>query len=102
MYCLARLHRRRKRFAQAGTGTRCALTTLVGDAEFPTQVIQRTRAACDRHVGAGSVAQRAETEAGVADMASDHRPDTYGEQLWNYFARSYPELMERHYPAADR
>ena len=57
-------------------------------------------AASDRHVGAGFMAQRAETEAGVADMSSAHRPDTYGEQLWNYFARSYPELMERHYPAA--
>ena len=44
----------------------------------------------------------AETEAGVTDMASGHRPDTYGEQLWNYFARSYPDLMERHYPAAQR
>ena len=21
----------------------------------------------------------------------------YGEQLWNYFARSYPELVERHH-----
>ncbi len=42
------------------------------------------------------MAQRDETDAGVADMASRHRPDTYGEQLWNYFARSYPNLMARY------
>jgi hypothetical protein len=22
----------------------------------------------------------------------------YGEQIWNYFVRSYPELVARHYP----
>ena len=28
---------------------------------------------------------------------------TYGEQLWNYFVRSYPELVARHHPdVADR
>ena len=36
--------------------------------------------------------------AGVGDMRSTNRPDTYGEQLWNYFARSYPDNMARHYP----
>ncbi|MEZ5257046.1 MAG: 2-oxoglutarate and iron-dependent oxygenase domain-containing protein [Ilumatobacteraceae bacterium] len=57
-------------------------------------------AASERHRGAGFMAQRNETDSGVADMASTQRPDTYGQQLWNYFARSYPELMERHYPGA--
>lgn len=57
-------------------------------------------ASSERHAGAGFMAQRDETDSGVADMASSHRPDTYGRQLWNYFARSYPELMERHYPGA--
>ena len=37
--------------------------------------------------------------AGLGDMRS-RRPDTYGEQLWNYFARSYPDNMARHYPRA--
>ena len=23
---------------------------------------------------------------------------TYGQQLWNYFTRSYPELVRRHHP----
>ena len=22
----------------------------------------------------------------------------YGEQLWNYFVRSYPDLVQRHHP----
>ncbi|MGB0114655.1 MAG: 2-oxoglutarate and iron-dependent oxygenase domain-containing protein [Ilumatobacteraceae bacterium] len=51
-----------------------------------------------RHRGAGFMAGRDETDAGVGDMQSTHRPDVYGEQLWNYFARSYPENMSLHYP----
>jgi isopenicillin N synthase-like dioxygenase len=54
-------------------------------------------AASPRHAGAGFMASRDETEAGIADMASRYRATTYGEQLWNYFARSYPELVARHY-----
>lgn len=54
-----------------------------------------------RHAGAGFMAQRDETEAGVGDMQSRCHPRTYGEQLWNYFARSYPEHVARHWPAAD-
>jgi isopenicillin N synthase-like dioxygenase len=54
-------------------------------------------AASPRHAGAGFMAGRHETAAGVADMASDHKPSVYGEQLWNYFARSYPENMALHY-----
>lgn len=53
-----------------------------------------------RHAGAGYMAQRDETQAGVGEMASPHHPDLYGEQLWNYFARSYPENVARHYPDA--
>jgi isopenicillin N synthase-like dioxygenase len=55
-------------------------------------------AASPRHATAGFMAQRNETEAGIGDMQSAHRPDTYGEQLWNYFARSYPTNMALHYP----
>ena len=54
-------------------------------------------AASPRHAGAGFMAGRQETAAGIADMASDHKPSVYGEQLWNYFARSYPENMALHY-----
>jgi len=54
-------------------------------------------AASPHHAAAGFMAGRAETESGVGDMASTHRAGTYGEQLWNYFARSYPDNMARHY-----
>ena len=53
--------------------------------------------ASPRHAEARWMASRAETEAGVGDMGSGHRPATYGEQLWNYFSRSYPENMAHHY-----
>ena len=49
------------------------------------------------HAEAGWMALREETEAGVGDIASAHRPGTYGEQLWNYFSRSYPDNMARFY-----
>lgn len=49
------------------------------------------------HSDAGFMARREETEAGVGDIASTHKPATYGEQLWNYFSRSYPDNMARFY-----
>ncbi len=55
-------------------------------------------AASPRHTNAGFMAQLDEVAAGVADMASAKHPETYGGQLWNYFSRSYPENMRRHYP----
>ena len=54
-------------------------------------------AASPHHAGSRYMARREETEAGVGAMASDYRPSTYGEQLWNYFARSYPDNVARHY-----
>ena len=32
---------------------------------------------------------------------TNNRPDVYGQQLGNYFSRSYPETMRRHYPDAE-
>ena len=69
------------------------LTTLSLSPEFTEAV-----AASPRHAKAGFMAQHAETEAGVGDMQSPHHPDVYGEQLWNYFVRSYPDNVRRHYP----
>ena len=54
--------------------------------------------ASPRHRDAGVMARREETRAGVGDMQGRHRPATYGEQLWNYFVRSYPDNVARHYP----
>jgi isopenicillin N synthase-like dioxygenase len=49
------------------------------------------------HRTAGFMARKEETEAGTDDMASDRPAATYGEQLWNYFERSYPANMARHH-----
>ncbi|WP_419918178.1 isopenicillin N synthase family dioxygenase [Candidatus Poriferisocius sp.] len=54
-------------------------------------------AASPHHRTAGFMASIVETESGVGDMASSHRPSTYGEQLWNYFSRSYPDNVAHHY-----
>ena len=57
-------------------------------------------AASPLHANAGFMARKDEIEAGVGDMRSTHRPAVYGEQLWNYFVRSYPDLVAEHYPDA--
>jgi isopenicillin N synthase-like dioxygenase len=54
--------------------------------------------ASPRHANAGFMAPKEELANGVGDMASDHRAAVYGEQLWNYFARSYPDVVSEHYP----
>jgi isopenicillin N synthase-like dioxygenase len=54
-------------------------------------------ATSERHSRAGFMARKEETESGVGDMLSDHRASTYGEQLWNYFSRSYPANMALHH-----
>ena len=51
-----------------------------------------------RHTNAGFMARAEETEAGIGDMRSNHKPAVYGEQLWNYFCRSYPDNVAAHYP----
>lgn len=66
----------------------------------PTPMAERFRqavAASERHRTAGFMASAEETDSGVGDMSSMSRATTYGEQLWNYFARSYPANMERHH-----
>ena len=55
-------------------------------------------AASPRHRTAGFMASIEATEAGVDDMAGELYASTYGEQLWNYFRRSYPDNMARHHP----
>ena len=53
--------------------------------------------ASPRHVDAGFMAGRNETDAGVGDMQGELAANTYGQQLWNYFQRSYPDNVARHY-----
>mmetsp|Transcript_44971 Transcript_44971/g.118803 ORF Transcript_44971/g.118803 Transcript_44971/m.118803 type:complete len:298 (-) Transcript_44971:72-965(-) len=56
-------------------------------------------AASPRHRGAGWMAAREELLAGgTEDMRAGQVSAVYGEQLWNYFVRSYPENVKAHYP----
>ncbi len=52
----------------------------------------------DRHKKAGFMAPIAETESGVGDMQGKLHASTYGDQLWNYFCRSYPDNVRQFYP----
>jgi hypothetical protein len=54
-------------------------------------------AASQYHREARFMAKRDETAEGVGDMASNHVPATYGEQLWNYFSRAYPTIVDGFY-----
>jgi hypothetical protein len=56
--------------------------------------------ASERHRTTGFMASSELTDAGVADMSSELAATTYGEQLWNYFGRSYPDNMARHHADA--
>ena len=74
----------------------------LGTSLEPIRLAQRFLDAVEaspRHAHAGFMARAEETAAGVGAMQSEYKPATYGEQLWNYFSRSYPDNMSRHYPA---
>ena len=76
-----------------------SLNTLLSPLNLSRRFVDAV-AASARHRDAGFMAQRDETHGGVGDMRSPHHPDLYGEQLWNYFSRSYPENVRMHYPDA--
>ena len=54
-------------------------------------------AASPHHRDAGFMARRDELLAGRRGTTST-AASTYGEQIWNYFLRSYPDLVARHHP----
>lgn len=56
-------------------------------------------AASPRHAGAGFMARREDLLAGERGTGAP-RAATYGEQLWNYYRRSYPEHVRVHHPDA--
>ncbi|MFM8303668.1 MAG: isopenicillin N synthase family dioxygenase [Actinomycetota bacterium] len=73
-----------------------ALTTSLD----PLPLDQRftaTVAASPHHRSAGFMARRDELLDGARGTSSA-AAGTYGEQLWNYFVRSYPDLVARHHP----
>lgn len=74
-----------------GPDLRTRLDPLPLDPRFAAAV-----AASAHHQSAGFMAKRDELLAGTRGVASTGT-ETYGEQLWNYFSRSYPELVARHH-----
>ncbi|MEZ5231157.1 MAG: 2-oxoglutarate and iron-dependent oxygenase domain-containing protein [Acidimicrobiales bacterium] len=67
----------------------------------PLPLAERFRAAVaasPRHANAGFMARRNELEAGVEGIASRQGAGVYGQQLWNYYCRSYPDNVAAHYP----
>lgn len=54
-------------------------------------------AASPRHAGAGFMAKREELVSGQGGIASTSAP-VFGQQLWNYYLRSYPDNVRAHYP----
>jgi isopenicillin N synthase-like dioxygenase len=56
-------------------------------------------AASPRHAGAGFMATRDQLLGGADGIDGASAP-TYGQQLWNYYCRSYPDNVARHHPDA--
>jgi isopenicillin N synthase-like dioxygenase len=74
-----------------GPDLRTPLDPLPLDQRFADAV-----SASEHHRSAGFMAKRDELLAGERGVTSSGT-GTYGEQLWNYFSRSYPELVARHH-----
>ena len=75
-----------------GPDLRTVLDPLPLDHRFAEAV-----AASRRHRDAGFMAKRDELLEGERGTRSTSAA-CYGEQLWNYFLRSYPDLVRRHHP----
>lgn len=99
-YFVATTHRviaTQARFSSAyfhGPDLRTSLTPLDLAPRFADAV-----AASPRHRGAGFMAKRDELIAGTSGTTSTSA-EAYGQQLWNYYVRSYPDHVRRHYPDA--
>jgi isopenicillin N synthase-like dioxygenase len=97
-YFVATTHRvvaHRARFSSGyfhGPDLRTRLDPLPLDPSFAAVV-----AASERHLRAGFMAKRDELIAGRDGIASSGA-QVYGQQLWNYYVRSYPDNVRRHYP----
>lgn len=97
-YFVATTHRviaRRARFSSGyfhGPDLRTRLDPLPLGPEFQAAV-----AASERHASAGFMAKRHELVAGQGGIGS-RAAGVYGQQLWNYYMRSYPANVRAHYP----
>ena len=75
-----------------GPDLRTRLDPLELDPRFAAAV-----AASPRHAAAGFMAQREELIGGHGGIASESAP-VFGQQMWNYYLRSYPGHIRAHYP----
>jgi isopenicillin N synthase-like dioxygenase len=57
-------------------------------------------AASPHHATAGFMARRNEIESGIDGIGGAAGAGVYGQQLWNYYCRSYPDNVARHHPDA--
>lgn len=96
-YLIATTHRvisREQRYSSAyfhGPDLRAGIEPLDLDPRFAVAV-----AASPRHRDAGFMAKRDELLAGESGTGSS-AVGVYGQMLWNYYARSYPEALATHY-----
>jgi len=97
-YLVATTHRviaTQQRYSSAyfhGPDLRTSLAPLELEASFAEAV-----AVSPRHRDAGFMAKRDELLAGDSGTGSASAP-VFGEQMWNYYVRSYPDNVRRHYP----
>ncbi|MFM9134971.1 MAG: isopenicillin N synthase family dioxygenase [bacterium] len=75
-----------------GPDLRGSLAPLALDEEFVAAV-----EASPRHRKAGFMARREQLLDGEEGL-SGHSVSVFGEQMWNYYVRSYPDLVRAHYP----
>jgi isopenicillin N synthase-like dioxygenase len=75
-----------------GPDLRASLAPLDLDVRFRDAV-----AGSPRHREAGFMARRHELLVGAVGTTAPPAP-VYGEQLWNYYLRSYPDNVRLHYP----
>ena len=97
-YLVATTHRvitPQERYSSAyfhGPDLRARLAPLPLDPDLAAAV-----AASPRHATAGFMATRDDLVAGRRGTTG-RSADIYGQQLWNYYRRSYPDNVARHYP----
>jgi isopenicillin N synthase-like dioxygenase len=72
------------------------LRTEIHQLPLPTRFTDAV-AASSRHRDAGFMAKRHEILDGEAGITAQVAP-VFGEMMWNYYVRSYPDVVEEHFP----
>ncbi len=75
------------------------LTTRLDPLPLGSAFVEAVEAS-PRHATAGFMARRGEMESGLEGIESRQGAGVYGQQLWNYYGRSYPDNVARHHPDA--